>query len=102
MMSQRPMIETENVLQPGKVYRVDAEKFAVMRAAVLASLPYDPPGMTVAALKQAVLSRLPETLFPGGSTAGWWLKSVQLDQEAKRVIGRAVGAPVKLYLLAVE
>ena len=90
-------IEIENVLQPGKTYRVDAAKFAAMRDAMLATLPADPPGMTVAELKQAVLPKLPDALFRGGEKAGWWIKAVQLDQEAKHAIARAPGSPVRLY-----
>ena len=45
----------------------------------------------------ALLPRLPQDLFPGGDKAGWWLKCVQLDLEAKGVIARAAGAPVRLH-----
>ena len=38
-------------------------------------------------------------LFPGGDKAGWGLKAVQLDQEAKGVIGRADKPPVRLRRL---
>ena len=96
-MAKTDRIEIENVLQPGKTYRVDAEKFAAMRAAVLAELPGEQPGLTPAELKARVLGRLPEALFPGGDKAGWWLKAVQLDLEAKRVIGRAPTAPIRLH-----
>ena len=95
-------VTIENVVQPGRTYRVDAGKFAAMRDAVLASLPPARPGITVSDLKAAVLPLLPAALFPGGATAGWWLKAVQLDQEAKRLIAREQGSPVRLYRLAVE
>lgn len=90
-------VEIENVLQPGKTYRVDGAKFAAMRAAVLASLPGAAPGLTVAELKAALLPRLPEALFPGGAKAGWWLKAAQLDLEAKGLVARGPGAPVRLH-----
>jgi len=90
-------IEIENVIQPGKTYRVNADKFIAVRDAVLAVLPTQPPGMTVAEAKSAALPRLPEALFPGGEKAGWWIKAVQLDQEAKGVVARAPGCPVRLY-----
>lgn len=96
-MASSNHIEIENVLQPGKTYRVDAAKFAAMRDAVLAELPDHGPGSTPAELKTRVLGRLPQSLFPGGATAGWWLKAVQLDLEAKRVIARAPTAPVRLH-----
>lgn len=92
-------IEIENVGQPGKTYRVDAAKFAEMRRAVLAVLSDKAPGMTPVALIDAVKPILDQTLFPGGETAGWWVKAVQLDLEAKKVITRAPKAPVRLWRL---
>lgn len=98
-MAKIERIEIENVLQPGKTYRVDAGKFAAMRDAVLAALPKGEPGLTPSELKARVLASLPEALFPGGDKAGWWLKAVQLDLEAKRVVGRAAKPPVRLHRL---
>lgn len=92
-----PQIEIENVGQPGKTYRVDAAKYADMRRAVLAALPDAAPGMTPAALIEAVKPLLDPGLFPGGETAGWWVKAVQLDLEAKKLITRAAKAPVRLW-----
>lgn len=92
-------ITIENFTSPGHTYRVNREKFTAMRDALLAVLPDEAPGMTVAEAKAAVLPHLPEALFPGGAKAGWWLKAVQLDQEAKRTIARAKGSPVRLYRL---
>ena len=68
-----------------------------MKTALLAALPGEAPGLTVAAAKAALLPQLPADLFPGGDKAGWWLKCVQLDLEAKRVIARAPGSPVRLF-----
>ena len=90
-------VEIENIGQPGKTYRVDAAKFAEMRRAVLAVLPDAAPGMTPAALIDAVKPLLDQGLFPGGDTAGWWVKAVQLDLEAKKVITRAPKSPVRLW-----
>ena len=89
-------IEIENVGQPGKLYRVDGAKYAAMRESVLAVLPAEAPGMTVEAVIAAVKPRLPADLFPGGDKAGWWVKAVQLDLEAKQVIARTP-SPVRLY-----
>ena len=90
-------MEIQNVGQPGKTWRVNTAKFHAMQAAVLAVLPATAPGMAVAEVIRAVGPLLPQDLFPGGRTAGWWVKAVQLDQEAKRVILRAKGSPVRLY-----
>lgn len=92
-------ITVENVGQPGKTYRVDAAKYAAMRTAVLAVLPADPPGLTPAELIAAVKPRLPQDLFPGGDKAGWWVKCVQLDLEAKQLVARAPKPPVRLRRL---
>ena len=92
-------IEVENVGQPGKTYRVDAVKYAAMRKAVLDVLPAAAPGLAVADLITAVKPVLPADLFPGGEKAGWWVKCVQLDLEAKRVIARADKPPVRLFRL---
>lgn len=90
-------ILVQNVGQPGKTTSVDAAKYAEMRAAVLAETPATPPGIAVAALIAAVKPRLSATLFPGGETAGWWVKCVQLDLEAKGILVRAPTPPVRLH-----
>ncbi|MBP6877580.1 MAG: hypothetical protein KBC34_06135 [Phenylobacterium sp.] len=90
-------VEVENPNSPGRTTRVDAAKYGAMKTALLAVLPPAAPGPTVAAAKTALLPLLPQDLFPGGDKAGWWLKCVQLDLEAKGVIARAAGAPVRLH-----
>ena len=90
-------ITVQNVGQPGKTYQVDAAKYAEMRARVLEALPDTAPGMKVADLIAAVRPRLDPGLYPGGETAGWWVKCVQLDLEAKGVIVRHDKAPVRLW-----
>lgn len=89
----------ENPNSPDRPVRVDAAKYHAMRDAILATLPAEAPGMTVAELKAGLLPLLPEALFPGGEKAGWWLKGVQLDLEAKRLITRVAGKPLRLYRL---
>jgi len=53
--------------------------------------------MTVPQAKQALLPHLPASLFPQGAKAGWWLKAVKLDLEAKGVIERLPGRPLRLF-----
>lgn len=90
-------IMIESATSPGHTQRVDRAKYMAMREALIAVLPLNPPGITVAEAKAALLPDLPDDLFPGGTTAGWWLKAVQLDLEAKRAIGRGPGKPVRLF-----
>ena len=90
----------ENVNTPGgHIVRVDADKYNAMKRAILAVLPKTSTGMTVADLKKGLLPLLPEDLFPGGAKAGWWLKGVQLDLEAKRLIARIESKPMRLRRL---
>ena len=95
-MNKPSKIEVRNVISPGHVTRVDEGKYNAMKDAMMAVLPDAPPGMAVADIKSAVLPLLPQELFPGGDKAGWWIKCVHLDLEAREVLKRSV-KPVRLY-----
>lgn len=90
-------IAIQSVTSPGHTQRVDRAKYLAMRKALIVILPVGPPGVTVADAKEALLPHLPDRLFPAGAKAGWWLKAVQLDLEAKGTIKRSPGKPVRLY-----
>ena len=90
-------ITVENVNVPGSVTRVDRDKYEAMKDAYLSALTSEAPGMTAAEIKAALLPNLPETLFPGGATSGWWLKTVQLDLEAKGLVSRSPTKPLRFY-----
>jgi hypothetical protein len=66
-----------------------------MRTAMLRVLPTVPPGLNAKELKEAVIPHLSGELFPGGAKAGWWMKCVQLDLEAKGAIKRMVSKPLR-------
>jgi hypothetical protein len=94
------MVTVQNVNVPGYTSRVEEAKYTVMRRALLQVLPTRDPGITQAEMFEAVVRHLPENLFPGGSKAGWWAKTVQLDLEAKGIVGRAADAkPLRWYRL---
>lgn len=90
-------IEIESITSPHHVQRVNKAKFMAMRDALLLVLPSERPGMSVAEAKAALLPNLSQELFPGGEKAGWWLKAVQLDLEAKGEIERSGRGPVRLF-----
>lgn len=92
-------VEVISITTPGRVERLDRTKFEAMRDALLDVLPAEAPGLTVAQAKERLLPLLSQDIYPGGDKAGWWLKAVQLDQEARGVIARAAGSPVRLYRL---
>jgi hypothetical protein len=92
-------IEVQNINTPSRVTRVDAAKYTAMKSAMLAGMPRDTL-MTMKDIRAALDPHLDQTLFPGGATAGWWLKTVQLDLEAKRILKRAPGSPLRLAKLS--
>ena len=102
MVNGRPeRIAIENVLSPGRQVSVDAAKYHDMRAAVLTVLVPARPAITPAELMELVVPLLSPELFPGGDKAGWWLKAVQLDLEAKGILCREASKPVRLSRSAV-
>ena len=85
-------VEVRNVNAPDHVTRVDRAKYETMRDAMLHVMSLEP--MTAAQIKAAVLPRLPDALFPEGKTAGWWLKCVQIDLEARGTLQRHQTKPL--------
>ncbi len=88
-MARKELIRVENAVSPGASRNVDATKYAAMKKAYLAVLP--------AEIKALLTPLLPDDLFPGGAKAGWWAKAVQLDLEAKGIVARGKGSPVRLF-----
>lgn len=97
MNTDNDKIAIESITSPHHIQRVDRSKYQAMRAALLAVLPDTPPGLSVAEAKAELLPLLPDDLFPEGAKAGWWLKAVQLDLEAKGLIQRVAGKPLRLH-----
>ena len=68
-----------------------------MRNAYLGALASKAPGHTQAELLEKLKPALPEALFPGGKTSGWWMKTVQLDLEAKGLVVRENSKPLRWH-----
>lgn len=98
-MSRPDKIDVENVNVSGQVTRVDRAKYEAMRKAYLSTLTEKAPGMTAAEAKAVLLKVLDADLFPGGKTSGWWMKTVQLDLEAKGIVARSNTKPLRFYRL---
>ena len=90
-------VVVENVMSPGRTHTVDAKKYNAMKTALLKVLPKKAPGLTGAEVSDAVLEHLPDSEFPGGEKAGWWLKCVQLDLEAKGIVLREATKPLRWH-----
>ncbi len=85
----------ENVNVPGHTTNVDATKYEEMRDVLLKVLSASKTGLTQSEMFEAVLPHLSEDIFPGGKTSGWWVKCVQLDLEAKGLMQRDGGKPLR-------
>lgn len=86
-------VAVENVNVPGQITNVDAAKYNAMRDAMLRVMSATP--MSALEIKDAAKAHLPEDLFPGGKTSGWWAKCVQLDLEAKKILQRHPTKPLR-------
>jgi len=93
-------ITVENVNVPGHTTRVSKVMYDAMKQAIWRVLPSKAPGLTQNEIREAVVLHLPEGLFPGGAKAGWWAKTVQLDQEAKGNLVREASKPLRWYRVA--
>ena len=90
-------IVVETVVSPGRTHTVDAKNYNAMKGALLKVLSKKAPGLTGSEMSGAVLLHLPEAEFPGGAKAGWWLKCVQLDLEAKGIVVRETSKPLRWH-----
>lgn len=85
-------IQARNVNHPEHRENLKAEKYTVIREAILAVLPAA-DWMSFADMEDAVRARLkeqrvPEKLFPKAGSVRWYCKAVQLDLEARGEIER--------------
>ena len=87
-----PKIAVENINAPDHKVSLNAAKYGAMYDAIMSVMSAEP--MTYAAIKEGVLPILSQAHFPEGKTSGWWIKSVQLDQEAKGTIIRHKTKPL--------
>jgi hypothetical protein len=90
----RKMVVVENVNHPGHTTRIDAAKYEATRAAMLKVLPRKAPGLTQDEMMRDMRKALPASQFPG-TTTSWWTKMVQLDLEAKGLVVRDNGKPLR-------
>lgn len=97
MSSTDEKITVENVNVPGHTTRVNKAMYDAMKQAMWKALPSKPPGLTQNEIREAIVPHLSEDLFPGGAKAGWWAKTVQLDQEAKGNLVREASKPLRWH-----
>lgn len=90
-------ILAQNVNVPGYTHPVDAVKYEAMRSALLKMLPRKAPGMTQTEMWQGLAEYALRKLFPDSGRIGWWMKTVQLDLEAKKLLVREPSKPIRWH-----
>lgn len=91
-------IEVENVNHPGHITWVDAVKYAAAKSALLVILTGQEQGLIQTEMMAAIKGQIDQRLFPNGAKSGWWMKTVQLDLEAKGQINRIAKKPLRWAL----
>jgi hypothetical protein len=88
-------IEVRNVNVSRYRGSVRRDKYQATAKALLKALSRRARGLTQAEMRAAVVPLLPSALFPKGKTAMWWIKTVQLDLEARGELVRIAGKPLR-------
>jgi len=92
-------ILVENVNVPNYTHNVNKAKYLAMREVLLKVVPKNETGITQKEMLVKIQSHLPQDLFPKGEKSGWWMKTTQLDLEAKGVLKRNPTKPLTWYQL---
>jgi len=95
--SELRMVTARSVNVPGYSHRVNAEKYEAMRKTMMHVLPRKAPGLTQAEMIDALAAAAPRKLFPDRGRVSWWLKTVQLDLEAKKILVREKTRPLRWH-----
>lgn len=90
-------VEVENVNHPGRTSRVDAARYRSLRATFARVMPTKAPGLNQAEMIAALKEEADPEHFPNGEKVAWWAKTVQLDLEAKGLLAREKGRPLRWH-----
>lgn len=89
-----PKVKVRTPNKPGYVGSLDKAKYDAMKAILLKVIPRKAPGVTQNEMFAAVAKVAPKSVFPG-TTSAWWSKGVQLDLEARGLLERDEGKPLR-------
>ena len=96
-VAPRKMVVVRTPNRPRSSWRVDAVKYEAMRKAMMKVLPRKAPGLTQQEMWEALARLAPRSQFPDRGKVGWWMKSVQLDLETKKVVIREHTKPLRWH-----
>ncbi len=96
-MAAKEMIEVFNVNTPGRSSFVQKDKYEEVRRVLRERLPTSAPGLTQDEMDALVRENVSGSVFEDRSKAGWWMKTVQLDLEARGLMVRERAKPTRWH-----
>lgn len=94
-MAAKEMVEVFNVNSPGKSSFVQKDKYDEVRRVLKEFMPKSSPGLTQDEMASIVREKVSSVIFEDRVKAGWWMKTVQLDLEARGLILRERTKPLR-------
>ena len=97
MTGKDDMIEVFNINKPGQSSFVRKDKYEEVKRVLKALMPDTSPGLTQDEMAMLVVENVSGTVFEDRNKAGWWMKAVQLDLEARQVMIREKSSPLRWH-----
>ncbi len=91
------MVEVFNVNIPGVSSRVRKDKYEEVKRVLWTYMPETPPGLTQDEMARLVVEKVSREIFEDAAKAPWWMKTVQLDLEAREVLIREKTRPTRWH-----
>lgn len=91
-MKKPATIQTLNINPGVGGARVNPERYAAVKKAILRAVPRSKQGIAFKDLPKAVARHLPGGKIPGGGSISWYVTTVKLDLEARGLIHRIPGS----------
>jgi len=97
MSSKKENVEVFNINTPGKSSFVQKDKYDEVKRVLKKLMPRKSPGLTQNEMADLVRENVSVEIFEDKNKSGWWMKTVQLDLEARTVIVREKTKPTRWY-----
>jgi hypothetical protein len=97
MPNRDDQIEVFNVNHPGRSSFVSKDKYKEVKRVLKDYMPDKSPGLTQDEMASLVIEHVSGKVFEDRTKAGWWMKSVQLDLEAREVMIRENSRPLRWH-----
>lgn len=97
MPGKKETTEVFNINKPGTSSFVQKDKYEEVKRVLKAFMPTRSPGLTQDEMASLVIDHVSEDVFDDRTKAGWWMKTVQLDLEARKTMIRENAKPLRWH-----